>query len=259
MAEAESDSDEDLPSNLEVLDNIEGEEETSSTTPVHVLPMSNKADEDPFLESLRTILLDAPEIGMEMNKRTEDHGFPVTRSLVKILVTGIIKESGRTESTTVNLEKSDVWWSRIKARHPELTSRTAESLDRARVHGATLEAIEGFLKLYEALYVKHGLDDKPQLIYNCDETGFGDKPRSREKVLFQTGRKHIYQQQTMTREHITVHCCVNAARDSIPPFIIYPGCFPSNAQGSQVSRIGRETHAIQPVHTLTRQTVYFSR
>ena len=30
-------------------------------------------------------------------------------------------------------------------------------------------------------------------------------------------------------------------------------------QGSQVSRIGRETHAFQPVHTLTRHTLYFSR
>jgi len=63
-----------------------------------------------------------------------DHSFPVTRSLVKILVTGIIKESGRTD-TTVNLEKglSDVWLSRLKDRHLELTSRTADSLDRSRV------------------------------------------------------------------------------------------------------------------------------
>jgi len=30
-------------------------------------------------------------------------------------------------------------------------------------------------------------------------------------------------------------------------------------QGSQVSRIGRETHSFRPVHTLTRHTVYFSR
>ncbi len=160
-----------------------------------------------------------------------DHGFPVTRSIVKVLATGIIKESGRTETTTVNLEKgpSDVWWSRFKARHPELASRTADSLDRARVHGATPEAIEGFFKLYEALYVKHKLEDKPHLIYNCDETGFGDKPRSREKVLCQTGRKHVYQQQQTTRKHITVHCCVNAAGDSIPPFIIFPDCLPRNA------------------------------
>ncbi|ROL50899.1 hypothetical protein DPX16_3533 [Anabarilius grahami] len=163
-----------------------------------------------------------------------DHGFPLTRSQVKVLAIGIIKESGRSQSTTVNMEKgpSDVWWARFKARHPELTSRTADSLDRARVHGATPEAIEGFFKLYEALYVKHSLEDKPQLIYNCNETGFGDKPQSREKVLCQTGRKHVYQQQ-MTREHFTVHCCVNAAGDSIPPFIIYPGCLPMDFNGLQ--------------------------
>ncbi|XDV31338.1 hypothetical protein PO909_034047 [Leuciscus waleckii] len=115
-----------------------------------------------------------------------DHGFPVTRALVKVLASGIIKESGRADSTTVNLEKgpSDVWWSRFKARHPELTSRTADSLDRARVHGATPEAIEGFFQLYEALYIRHSLEDKPHLVFNCDETGFGDKLRSREKTGF---------------------------------------------------------------------------
>lgn len=92
-----------------------------------------------------------------------DHGFPVTRSLVKVLAVGIIKESGRSETTTVNLEKgpSDVWWSRFKAWHPELALRTVDSLDRARVHGATPEAIEAFFKLYKALYVKHKLENKP--------------------------------------------------------------------------------------------------
>ncbi len=117
----------------------------------------------------------------------------------------------------------------LRPRHPELASRTADSLDRARVHGATPEAIEGFFKLYEALYTKHSLEEKPHLLYNCDETGFGDKPRSREKVLCQTGRKHVYQQQQTTREHITVHCCVNAAGGKHSTLIIYPGCLPSNA------------------------------
>ncbi|CAM4570299.1 unnamed protein product [Leuciscus chuanchicus] len=121
-----------------------------------------------------------------------DHIFPVTRALVKVLASGIIKESGRADSTTVNLEKgpSDVWWSRFKACHPELTS---------------------------PLYIRHSLEDKPHLVFNCDETGFGDKPRSREKVLCQTGRKHVYQQQKTTREHITVHCCVSAAGESFHP------------------------------------------
>ncbi|KAJ8369614.1 hypothetical protein SKAU_G00096420 [Synaphobranchus kaupii] len=139
-----------------------------------------------------------------------DHGFPITRSLVKVLAIGIIRESGRSNTTRVNLEKgpSDMWWSRFKAHHPALTMRTADSLDRARVHGATPEAIEGFFSIYEALYIQHDVKNKPHLMFNCDETGFGDKPRSREKVLCQTGRRHIYQQQQTTRQHITVHCCV---------------------------------------------------
>ncbi|KAJ8340702.1 hypothetical protein SKAU_G00353350 [Synaphobranchus kaupii] len=160
-----------------------------------------------------------------------DHGFPITRSLVKALAIRIIRESGRSNTTRVNLEKgpSDMWWSRFKARHPALTMRTADSLDRARVHGATPEAIEGFFSIYEALYIQHDLKNKPHLIFNCDETGFGDKPRSREKVLCQTRRRHIYQQQQTTQQHITVHCCVSAAGESIPPFIIFPGCLPSTA------------------------------
>ncbi|KAL1276272.1 hypothetical protein QQF64_035895 [Cirrhinus molitorella] len=109
----------------------------------------------------------------------------------------------------------------FKARHPELTSQTADSLDKARVHGATPESIGAFFQLYKALYVKHNLEEKPHPIYNCDETGFGDEPRSREKVLCQTGRKHVYQQQQTTKEHITVHCCVNASGDTIPPFIMW--------------------------------------
>ncbi|KAJ8333738.1 hypothetical protein SKAU_G00410570 [Synaphobranchus kaupii] len=123
-----------------------------------------------------------------------DHGFPITRSLVKVLAIGIIRESGRSNTTRVNLEKgpSDMWWSRFKARHPALTMRTADSLDRARVHGATPEAIEGFFSIYEALYIQHDLKNKPHLIFNCDETGFGDKPRvPREGLVPDREKAHL--------------------------------------------------------------------
>ncbi|CAM4570323.1 unnamed protein product [Leuciscus chuanchicus] len=64
-------------------------------------------------------------------------------------------------------------------------------------------------------------------LWNCDETGFGDKPKS--KVICQKGKRHIYRQQTTSREHITVHVAVSAAGESVPPFIIYPRCLPSVA------------------------------
>ena len=47
---------------------------------------------------------------------------------------------------------------------------------------------------------------------------------------------------------------VSQSRHRPPPKHLY-----THLQGSQVSRIGRETHAFQPVHTLTRHTLYFSR
>uniref|UniRef100_A0A4W5MFY0 HTH CENPB-type domain-containing protein n=1 Tax=Hucho hucho TaxID=62062 RepID=A0A4W5MFY0_9TELE len=156
-----------------------------------------------------------------------DHAFPISRTVVKALAVAIIKESGR--STVVNLERglSDNWWSRFRARHPELSARVPDPLNRARVHGATPAAIKGFFDVYEPIFVSHGLEHKPHLIFNCDETGFADKLKSREKVLCQKG---IYQQQQhTTREHVTVHCCVSAAGESIPPFIIFHKCLPSTA------------------------------
>ena len=163
-----------------------------------------------------------------------DHAFPISRTVVKALAVTIIKESGR--STVVNLERglSDNWWSRFRARHPELSARVPDPLHRARVQGATPAAIKGFFDVYEPIFVSHGLEHKPHLIFNCDEMGFSDELKSGEKVLCGKGRKHIYQrqqqqQQHTTREHITVRCCVSAAGESIPPFIIFHKRLPSTA------------------------------
>ncbi|KAL7408191.1 hypothetical protein ABVT39_019599 [Epinephelus coioides] len=158
-----------------------------------------------------------------------DHGFLLTRSIIKCLTLEIIKDSGR--ETLVNVKKglSDNWWSRFKTRHPELTSLTPDSLDRARVLAATPEAIEKFFSLYEGIVEKYSLQDKPGQIWNCDKSGFGDKPKFKERVVCQKGRRHVYRQQTTTREHITVHLAVSAAGANIPPFVIYPQCLPSVA------------------------------
>ena len=155
-----------------------------------------------------------------------DHGFPLTRSIIKSLALEIIKDRG--QKTLVNIQRglSDNWWSRFKARHPELTTRIPDSLDRARVLVATPVAIDRFLA-YTRISLIHSLHEKTHLIWNCDETGFGDKPKSREKVMCPKGKRHIYRQQTTTREHITVHMAVSAAGAHVPPFIIYPRCLPN--------------------------------
>ena len=103
----------------------------------------------------------------------------------------------------------------------KLTTRTLDSLNRARVFAATPEVTEKFFSLYENILESHSLHDKPHLIWNCDETGFGDKPKSKSKVMCQKGRRHVYRQQTTNRELITVHLAVSATGANVPPFIIY--------------------------------------
>ncbi|XP_076151795.1 uncharacterized protein LOC143134943 [Alosa pseudoharengus] len=158
------------------------------------------------------------------------HGFPITRSVALLLATEICKASGRT-SPLVNMEKglSKMWWTRFQARHPTVASRRPDPLDRERVHGATVARVDELFRICQALYQQHGFGGTPAQIYNCDETGFGDKGHSRQRVLCRKGQRHVYAQQVTTRDHVTVHCCANAAGESIPPFIIFQGCLRSTA------------------------------
>ncbi len=51
-------------------------------------------------------------------------------------------------------------------------------------------------------------------------TLFGDKPKL--KVMSQKRKRHVFRQQTTTREQISV----SAAGANVSPFIIYPPCLP---------------------------------
>ncbi|XP_076155223.1 uncharacterized protein LOC143138689 [Alosa pseudoharengus] len=103
------------------------------------------------------------------------HGFPITRSVALLLATEICKASGRT-SPLVNMEKGlSKMWTRFRARHPTLASRRPDPLDRERVHGATVARVDELFHICQALYQQHGFGGTPAQIYNCDETGFGDK------------------------------------------------------------------------------------
>ncbi|KAK7139236.1 hypothetical protein R3I93_016388 [Phoxinus phoxinus] len=158
------------------------------------------------------------------------HGFPVTRAVATLMATGIVKASGR--QTMVNFEHglSRMWWCHFRERHPELSARTPDSLDRQRVFGVTVPRVEALFNILEPMFGEKSWHDRPHLVFNCDETGFGDKQKSRkEKVYAQRGQKHVYRQTVLTREHISVHCCASAAGVSIPPMIIYAQCLPSNS------------------------------
>ncbi|KAL2082586.1 hypothetical protein ACEWY4_022404 [Coilia grayii] len=158
------------------------------------------------------------------------HGFPITQSVALVLAIQVCKASGR-ENPFVKMDKglSRMWWSRFRARHPTVASRRPNSIEAERVHGATVARVDELFHICQALYDQHGFRGTPELIYNCDETGFGDKGSPRKRVLCGKGQRTVYAQQVTTRDHITVHCCACAAGEVIPPFVIFEKCLPSTA------------------------------
>ena len=48
-------------------------------------------------------------------------------------------------------------------------------------------------------------------------------------MIVPVGTKHVYSQQAGTRDHITIHCCINAAGQCLPPMIIFEKGYPSGA------------------------------
>lgn len=108
------------------------------------------------------------------------------------------------------------WWDNFKKRY-NLSVRTPEILSINRSQCATRESLNDFYKMIEDLYKKLDIMDKPDRIWNLDETGFMFVMRSGNIVAL-TGKKYVYKQTFGEKgTTTTVLPCVNAAGNTIPP------------------------------------------
>ncbi|WAR11413.1 hypothetical protein MAR_025593, partial [Mya arenaria] len=107
------------------------------------------------------------------------------------------------------------------ARHPDITEKRAETLDKARKSMSTRQTIDDFFDLYGQLLDDYDLRDKSEQIFNCDEAGWTGRETTRQKVIGPTAA-HTYRQQTMVNQHITAHLCVSASGRMLPPLNIFP-------------------------------------
>ena len=58
------------------------------------------------------------------------------------------------------------------------------------------------------LLVEHDLLDKPEKLFNVDESGI-NMGTQQGKVVVTKGSKQAHSMSKETRDHITVNCCVN--------------------------------------------------
>ena len=149
----------------------------------------------------------------------------MTKKICKAYAWAIAKRSGR--HLSINKEKgpSNKWWCGFIKRNPTLSLRRADKLDRGRARMANQTVMNQHFDLLNQVFTKLGLKDK---VMNCDESRISLDPK-KEKVIASKGTKHVYSQQLGTRDHITIHCCISASGESLPPMIIYQKNFPSGA------------------------------
>ena len=118
------------------------------------------------------------------------------------------------------------WWRGFRDRHAEISLRKPEFVDRGRVANATQDIIDDYFDTLQTTLREHGLENKPQCIYNCDEAAVVLN-KSSERVLIATKSKHCHSLSQGSGQHISVLCCISASGSHIPPLIIYTKSLPA--------------------------------
>lgn len=151
-------------------------------------------------------------------------GFPLTVNQIMMYAWCLDKKEGNHKFGVNGPCYS--WWLGFKARHPDsIKLRKPDSLDRGRAIFSTVDNLRYYFQLLKGVLEEGNFFDRPQDIYNCDETVV-DLNKSAQKVVVPRRFKTSHSRQVASSEHVTIHCCISAAGNTIPPFIIYKSAFP---------------------------------
>lgn len=157
-----------------------------------------------------------------------EHGFPLTSSMAVAFAWAVSLRSGSQGRFNLETGPGRHWWRCFRSRHPELTLRTADNLERSRANALTREVVDNYFDCLKVVLEQNNLMNTPRQLFNCDET-FLPLNISSEKVVARKNTKHVYAQSSGTSDHITLLCGASAAGVALPPMIIFSKAFPGGS------------------------------
>ena len=92
-----------------------------------------------------------------------------------------------------------------------------------------VNVIRDYFELLKETLDCNELGDKPKQIYNCDEAALFLNKSAGQKVVVPVRFKNSHSVSCATSEHVSVHCCVNAAGNAVPPMMIFTRTLPGGA------------------------------
>lgn len=115
------------------------------------------------------------------------------------------------------------WFRAFVKRHTHLSLRKPEGLSRARAEGLNKAEVSKYFQNLEKILKDYDLFDKPECIYNMDESGFPLNNRP-TKVVSRKGKREVVSLTNVERgQNVTVAACMNASGAYLPPMVIFKG------------------------------------
>jgi hypothetical protein len=148
-----------------------------------------------------------------------NRGFPLTWLQLKLKVASLVQD-GR-ETPFKDGVPGNGWVRWFRKRHPEVSLRSAQTLEMARARSLCPENVASFYNNLQEAYTEHEYD--PSHIWNADESGAQARRSGGGRVLAKTGARSVHIITPNEREHISVLSCINAAGDSIPNYYVFKG------------------------------------
>lgn len=154
----------------------------------------------------------------ECLKCMEKWGFGLTRKEVMDLV-GQYVDRNHLVTVFKNGRPGEDWFLKFKERHG-LSLKKPQAVEYARKKAVDPFPINNYFNLLEPLIAENKFDDKPQLIYNLDESSFCLDP-TKTKIV---GKRNAPASRTTSgpaKENVTVLIGASATGHKLPPMIIF--------------------------------------
>ncbi|CAF3921696.1 unnamed protein product, partial [Rotaria sp. Silwood1] len=145
---------------------------------------------------------------------------PLTRSdLISIARTYMIELKKKNINNDSSLRE---WFFCFRQRwQNEIKLVQAYKLENIRSVSCTQTVVDRWFDHLEKVLTKLNLFDRPQSIYNVDETGFGDDPGRRQVIIKRNSKYGTCTQGGAGKTYTTLIMCTSASGKFLPPYIIY--------------------------------------
>lgn len=150
----------------------------------------------------------------------EKYGFGLSRKEVMELV-GDYVNGKQLKTPFKNGQPNKDWLISFMRRH-NLSVKKPQSVEVARKKACDPFTINTYFQLLKDVITELGLEEKPHLIFNCDETSFCKDP-SKTKIVGARGQACTRTTSTSGKENITVLLTISASGQKLPPLIIFKG------------------------------------